>query len=96
MHIHLRCPRCPCCFSAPADLPAAEVLARMTDDAPWFALAEGETFEEMVFAALDRRGKVLCPDCRSEVLVGGDSLGRLSDAELRRPRAPARPREPGA
>ncbi len=49
----------------------------MTEDAPWFALAEGETFEEMVFAALAARGMILCPDCRCEVLVGGKSLLQL-------------------
>jgi hypothetical protein len=43
----------------------------MTEEAPWFALAEGETFQDMVQAALASRGKILCPECREEVLVGG-------------------------
>jgi hypothetical protein len=71
MLIHLRCPCCPCHFSAPARLPAAEVLERMAEDAPWFALAEGETFADMLHSALARRGKLLCPICRGEVLVDG-------------------------
>jgi hypothetical protein len=79
MQIHLHCPHCACHFSAAADTPAAEVLDRMTDDAPWFALAEGETFEDMVFAALASRGRILCPECRGEILVGGESLGRMAD-----------------
>ena len=74
MDIHLFCPHCRCHFSAEADTPANEILDRMTDDAPWFALAEGETYEDMVFAALASRGRILCPDCREEVLVGGKSL----------------------
>ncbi len=74
MEIHLCCPRCPCHFSSAPDASADEVLDRMNGDAPWFALAEGETFEDMVFAALGMRGRILCPDCRTEVLVGGDSL----------------------
>ena len=45
--------------------PAMEVLARMIDEGPWFALAEGETFEDMIFAALTSRGAICCPDyCR--------------------------------
>ena len=78
MLIHLYCPRCPCHFSAEADAPAAEVLDRMTQEAPWFALAEGDTFQDMVFAALDARGRILCPECRREVLVGGASVGRYA------------------
>ena len=88
MHIHLRCPRCPCRFSAEADTPVAEVLERMTEDAPWFTLPEGERFEDMVFAALKKRRGILCPRCRGTVVVGGDSLARYTDEELRskRPR----------
>src|SRR5690349_4620967 len=82
VQIHLRCPRCPCHFSAPAETAAAEVLERMTDDAPWFALAEGDTFEEMVFAALQRRGRILCPECRESVLAGSEALAGLSAGDL--------------
>jgi hypothetical protein len=86
MEIHLCCPRCPCRFSSVPDAPAAEVLDRMNGDAPWFALAEGETFEDMVFTALEKRGRILCPDCRTEVLVGGKSLPiALADISLRSP-----------
>jgi len=74
MQVHLYCAHCLCHFSAAGDTPAAEILDRMTDDAPWFALAEGDTFEDMVFAALAARGRILCPECRREVLVGGKSL----------------------
>jgi hypothetical protein len=52
-----------------------EVLDRMTDEAPWFALAEGETFLDMVVAALAARGKILCPQCRSAVHYGGAETG---------------------
>ena len=65
MDIHLCCPRCPCRFSSAPDASADEVLDRMNGDAPWFALAEGETFEDMVFAALETRGRILCPDCNT-------------------------------
>jgi len=73
MWIHLYCSSCSCLFSALADTPASQVLDRMTDDAPWFALAEGDTFEEMVSAALQRRGKLICPECREEIQVLHDA-----------------------
>jgi hypothetical protein len=87
VYISLRCRRCPCQFSAPADAPAPAILERMNEDAPWFALAEGETFAAMVRAALERRGKILCPDCRGEVLIGGPAP---SADEGRRKRSPGR------
>jgi hypothetical protein len=82
VQIHLRCPCCPCHFSAPADAPVAAILERMTEEAPWFTLAEGKTFEDMVFAALGESGGILCPRCRKEALVGGESLGQYSDDDL--------------
>ncbi len=91
MEIHLCCPRCPCRFSSAPEASAEEVLDRMNGDAPWFALAEGETFEDMVFTALGKRGRILCPDCRTEVLVGGESLP-LALAGLARSSPPLGPR----
>jgi hypothetical protein len=69
MEIELRCPVCRCRFGAPADTPSDCIVERMLDDGPWYALAEGETFEEMVWTALCDRGRILCPECRHEVSV---------------------------
>src|SRR5262249_9161212 len=71
MHIQLHCPRCSCQFSAPPDTPALEIINRMTDEGPWFGLAEGDTFEDMIFAALLSRGKICCPECLATVQVRG-------------------------
>jgi hypothetical protein len=46
----------------------------MTDDGPWFALAPGRTFEDMIFAALARRGRILCPECGTAVAVHESSF----------------------
>jgi hypothetical protein len=43
----------------------------MTDDGPWFALASGETFQDMLVAALRARGTIRCPECGAPVAVGG-------------------------
>jgi hypothetical protein len=69
MPIELRCPLCGCQLTARPDAPYEEVLDRMTDEGPWFALAEGDTFEDMVFAALASRGAIHCPDCQGAVAV---------------------------
>jgi hypothetical protein len=79
MDIQLRCTRCPCRFGAAWHTPAAEVLDRMAATS-WFARAEGDTFEEMVFAALGRRGAIRCPECRGGARVSGTGLGTLQTA----------------
>ena len=76
MQIELRCPSCPCHFSACPDTPAAEILDQMTEDGPWFALGEGETFEDMIIAALLHRGRIGCPECHAPVAIGEASLGQ--------------------
>ena len=78
MRIELHCPCCSCHFSAEPDAPAAEVLDRMTDQGPWFALGDGETFEDMIFAALTARGKIRCPECRQAVCISEESLGEFA------------------
>jgi hypothetical protein len=78
MQIALHCQRCFCHFSAAPDTPAAEVLDRMTEEGPWYALGDGETFEDMIFAALTARGAIRCPDCGDPIAVSEESLGQLA------------------
>lgn len=78
MQIELFCERCSNCFIAPPSTPALEVLTRMMDEGPWFALGEGETFEDMIFTALTSRGAICCPDCLRPVSVSEESLGRVA------------------
>ena len=78
MQIELYCPNCACRFVAPPDTPAAEVLDRMTEEGPWYALGDGETFEDMIFNALTARGAIRCPECREPVSVNEESLSQLA------------------
>ena len=78
MQIELDCPRCHCHFESSPDSPACEVLDRMTEEGPWFALGDGATFEDMIFTALTERGAILCPDCNHPVSVTEESLGRMA------------------
>jgi len=78
MQVELFCPQCACRFAAHPDTPAAEVLDRMTEEGPWYALGDGETFEDMIFAALTSRGVIRCPECGDPVSVSEESLGHLA------------------
>jgi hypothetical protein len=80
MKIELLCPSCRSQFSAPADALADNILDRMSEEGPWYGLAPGETFEEMVRAALSDRGRILCPDCgKALVIRGGDLYERTRE-----------------
>jgi hypothetical protein len=78
MQIELHCPGCLFHFSAPPDAAAAEILNQMIEEGPWLALGRGETFEDMIFAALTSRGKICCPDCQEPLEVSEESLGRYA------------------
>ncbi len=70
MDLELVCRDCSTRFAAPAEMPEEEVVQRMTDDGPWCALGEGDCFRAMVAAALERRGRIRCPDCGGTMRLG--------------------------
>ncbi len=78
MQVELNCYSCGCSFTAHPDTPAAEILDRMADDGPWYALGDGETFEDMIFSTLFARGDIRCAECGEPVTVTEESLGRLA------------------
>ena len=83
MQIELLCSACSCQFRAAPDAPASEILDQMIEEGTWYALGDGETFEDMIFAALTSRGQLHCPDCGEPVLVSEESLGQLTLEILR-------------
>ncbi len=78
MQIELDCPRCDFLFSAAPETPSCAILDRLTEEGPWMALGDGETFEDMIFSALTARGRICCPECRAAVSVNEASLGPLT------------------
>ena len=78
MHVELYCRRCSCRFAADPDTPAAEVLDRMAGEGPWYALGDGETFEDMIFATLFSYGAIRCMECGEQASVNEESLGQLA------------------
>src|SRR5262249_33517043 len=52
MQVEPYCRRCSSAFTAHPETPAAEVIDRMADAGPWYALGDGQTFEDMIFSTL--------------------------------------------
>ena len=78
MQVELLCPHCSCSFAASPDAPAAEVLDRMAEEGPWYALGDGETFEDMIFSTLFACGSIRCSECGEQVSVSEQTLGQLT------------------
>ena len=66
MQVELFCPQCCCRFAAEPETPAGEVLDRMASEGPWYALGDGETFEDMIFSTLFAVGDIRCADCAQD------------------------------
>jgi hypothetical protein len=84
MQIELCCRNCFCRFVAPPETAHEQVLDRMFDDGPAYALGDGETFEDMIFTALVENGQIQCPECGEAVHVSEESLGQLAMTMLAR------------
>jgi hypothetical protein len=78
MQIELLCPACRAHFVAPPHASAEQIRDRMTQGGQWYALGEGETFEDMIFSTLTEDGAIFCPECGAAVSVSEESLGRLA------------------
>jgi hypothetical protein len=81
MQLELYCSNCHCHFTAP-DTPAAEVLERITEEGPWCALGDGETFEDRLSTALHDEEPIHCPICGTDVTRNEETLGRLTQEML--------------
>ncbi len=78
MQIELSCPNCFHHFTAPAQAGDEEALQHLVSDGPFYALGDGETFEDMIYAALAGRPQVRCPRCGQATQVSEESLGEMA------------------
>jgi hypothetical protein len=78
MQVELYCSNCGCTFAAEPETPAGEVLDRMAEGGPWYALGDGETYEDMIFSTLFACGAIRCGGCGEPVSVNEQSLGQLT------------------
>ena len=74
MPIEMLCPHCHGRFDTAADS-LGEALFPIV---PSPALGDGETFEDMISAALDERGARSCPECGEGLRVSEEGLGQLA------------------
>lgn len=77
MEMELLCPDCNCRFSASAETTAEDIVRRMIDEGPWYALGAGACFGDMIHTALEHRGRIVCPECG--VGTGADRGRRRSN-----------------
>jgi len=85
-------------FVAPPEAPASDVLDRMADEGPWYALGDGQTYEDMIFH-LFACGSTLrrwrAADVNEASSVTDDGVSRSGDArtstETRAAHGPTRP-----
>jgi hypothetical protein len=78
MLVELCCSHCGNRFAADPEAPSAEVIERMAEEGPWYALGDGETFEDMIFATLFSYGAIRCMECGEQASVNEESLGQLA------------------
>jgi hypothetical protein len=78
MHVELHCPSC----SHVWDADTAEALDRMSDEGPWSALGDCETFEDRIFAALAEHGTIHCPACAEPVPIREECVVELAQEML--------------
>lgn len=78
MQVELYCDHCDCTFTAEPDTPAGEVLDRMAETGPWYALGDGETYEDMIFSTLFSCGHIRCSSCGESACVREESLNRMA------------------
>jgi len=75
MQVELRCLACQWRFCS--DLETA-ALDRIHDEGPWWALGDGETFEDHIHADLLAHQEAHCPRCGNEAAPTEESLGELA------------------
>ena len=84
MPIELCCPRCQSRSDALTASLGEEAMAQIFPDVPCGAMGDGETFEDMIYAALIDRGASPCPSCGEAMRVTEEGLGQLALSMLSR------------
>jgi hypothetical protein len=75
MHVDLHCQGCDRWFSHSSS-EESDVLEQLQAEGPWFALGDGETPEDRIFAAV--KEEIRCPECGVAAGLSEEDLGRLS------------------
>jgi hypothetical protein len=73
MQVELHCSHCSCLFLAPENADYSELTFA---DEPWYALGDGNTFEDSIHGAIS--DGVSCPACGEPIAVSEEQLGKLA------------------
>ena len=84
MPIEMCCPQCFGRFEAAPESLGEETLTGIFPEVPCAALGDGETFEDMISAALGERPASPCPSCGERLRVSEEGLGQLALTMLAR------------
>src|SRR5262249_22733218 len=78
MLLEMHCSRCPCDIFTDSEEADREAFDGLSEEGPWFALGDGETPEDRLYAVLSARGALHCPECGEQTTVTEESLGKLA------------------
>jgi hypothetical protein len=81
VQIELKCPVCPCHFVAASKANLEQVVQDMIEGGTWYALADGDSFQEMIEVALAKRGTIRCPSCGTPVQIRESDVEELIPVE---------------
>ncbi len=78
MLVELQCDVCGLRFQAPLHANAEEALSSIQREGPWYALGDGETFEDHLSALFTGPTAPCCGACGGPTTPSESSLGQLS------------------
>jgi hypothetical protein len=78
MQVELHCDRCGQHFTSSLSDAADQALTEIHAEGPWFALGDGETFEDRISARFSGAAAVPCRCCGAPTTLSEEGLGRLS------------------
>lgn len=78
MHLEQIAPRCECHSHNPRNASLVRALEQVAAEGPWFALGDGETWEDRIHGYLTSPDSTQCACCGSPLEVSEEELAELS------------------
>jgi hypothetical protein len=78
MQLELQCCRCAYHSTVYQHPRTSQIWNQLTEEGPWFALGDGQTFEDRISATLIADDETRCPECGGRLAVSEESLAEAS------------------